>query len=189
MTRLILSVAALLAAFLVTIPAAHAQKSPEGVGVVVDTHWPSEPGHLRFNIGNGDIVTGRFGYYKPPAYLNLPPMGHDNNVLIITKPISHARAYIMFDAIDMDPEVMKKALDNLEGEIRDVGTDEWAIKPGDQVHIQTEDFHGMTKVILTFIRCGEMHPIAQVSFINHLTFPIEPSNPAYPYIPYVSQIE
>ena len=188
MTRLILPVAALLTAFLVIVPPSFGQ-NPEGVGVVVDIDWPSQPNHRRFNVANGDIVTGRFGYYKPPKYLNLPIVTDTNNVIIITKPINHARAYIMFDAIDTDPEFMKKKLGNLEGEIRDVGTNEWALQLGDQVHIQTEDLHGMTKVNLTIIRCGERFPIAQYSFINHLTFPRPPDDPAAPYIPYVSQMQ
>jgi len=163
---------------------------PEGVGVVVDVFWPSTPNHLRYNIGNGDIVTGRYGYYKPPRRYNLPTTDSDNNVLIITKPISKARIYIMFEGINIDPELLKEKIWSIEGEIMDVGTHEWAIQPGDQVHITTEEFHGATKVNLAFMRCGHGDPIADVSFVNHLVHPLtDPENPAAPYIPYISQIE
>lgn len=170
-------------------PAAPAE-DPEGFGVVVDIHWPSNPGHMRFNVGNGDLVTGRYGYYRPPRYYNTPLTGDDNNVLIITKPISKARTYIVFEGVNVDPELLKKKLGSLEGEIGDVGTDEGALKPGDMVRITTEDFHGATKVVLSFTRGEENKPVAEFSFINHMTHPrTDPLDPARPYIPYVSQIE
>ncbi|MEQ9618951.1 MAG: hypothetical protein RIG61_07225 [Deltaproteobacteria bacterium] len=189
MTRLFPAVTALLLIFSAYAPGAQAQ-NPEGVGVVVDIHWPSQPNHLRYNVGNGDVVTGRYGYYRPPGYYNLPITHSDNNVLIITKPISKARTYIMFEGVNIDPELLKKKLGRLEGVIMDVGTDEWALQLGDQVHITTEDFYGATKVNLTFIRCGRWEPIAEFSFVNHLIPPhTQPSAEAAPYIPYISQIE
>jgi hypothetical protein len=127
MTRLILSVAALFLAF-----SGYAQGAPtpmpEGYGVVVDVNWPAQPGHKRFNTGNGDVVTGRYGWYSPPGDAG-PFAKDDYNVLIITKPISKVRAYIVFEASNVEPEVLKKKLGTLEGEIRDVGTDECALKP------------------------------------------------------------
>ncbi len=170
-------------------PGANAQ-SPEGFGVVVDIHRPTNPNHLRFNVGNGDIVTGRYGYYRPPSRYKLPIIDSDNNVLVITKPISKARTYIVFDGINIDPELLKEKLGRIEGEINDVGTDEGALKLGDMVHITTEDFHGATKVVLKFTRGEENKPVAEFSFINHLTHPrTDPYDPAKPYIPYISQIE
>lgn len=171
------------------LPGAHAEE-PEGFGVVVDIHWPSNPGHLRYNVGNGDIVTGRYGYYRPPRYYNVPLTGDDNNVLVITKPISKARVYMVFEGVNIDPELLKKKLGRLEGEIDDVGTDEGALKLGDMVHITTEDFHGATKVVLSFTRGEKNKPVAEFSFINHLTHPrTDPLDPVRPYIPYISQIE
>jgi len=185
MTRLILSVTAVL-----LISAGYANGAtapmPEGYGVVVDVDWPSQPGHRRYNVGNGDIVTGRYGWYSPPGAVG--PEGY--NVLIITKPISKARTYIVFEASNIDTEVLKKKLGRLEGEIRDVGTDEGALKPGDDVHITTEDFMGLTRITLDFTRGEKQKPVAKFSFINHLTHPnADPNDPAYPYIPYISEIQ
>ncbi len=188
MTRLILSVTAIL-----LISAGYANGAPtpmpEGYGVVVDVHWPSQPGQKRFNTGNGDIVTGRYGWYSPPG--NAGPFADQNyNVLIITKPISKVRTYIVFEASNVDPEVLKKKLGRLEGEIRDVGTNEGALKPGDMVHITTQDVSGLIKVTLAFTRGDENKPVAEFSFINHLVHPLDdPDNPAYPYLPYISEIE
>ena len=185
MTRLILSVAALLLVFAAYANGADAPR-PEGYGVVVDVHWPSQPGHQRFNVGNGDIVTGRYGWYSTPGTTG----PEDYNVLIITKPISKARTYIVFEASNIDPEVLQKKLGRLEGEIGDVGTDEGALKPGDMVHITTEDFMGLNKITLDFTRGEDQKPVANFSFINHLTHPrTDPMDPAYPYIPYISEIE
>ena len=92
-------------------------------------------------------------------------------MLIITKPISKARTYIVFEASNIDPEVLKEKLGRLEGEIGDVGTDEGALKPGDSVHITTEDFMGLTKITLDFTRGEKDKPVAKFSFINHLTHP------------------
>ena len=66
MTRLILPVFVLFLVFAGYARGADAPM-PEGYGVVVDVHWPSQPGHHRFNVGNGDIVTGRYGWYSPPG--------------------------------------------------------------------------------------------------------------------------
>jgi len=58
------------------------------------------------------------------------------------------------------------------------------------VHITTEDFKGLTKITLDFTRGEKLKPVAKFSFINHLTHPrTDPMDPAYPYIPYVSEIE
>ncbi len=185
MARPILPVLVLFLAFAVYARGADAPM-PEGYGVVVDVHWPSQPGHHRFNVGNGDIVTGRYGWYSPPGSIG----PEDYNVLIITKPISKARTYIVFEASNIDPEVLKVKLGRLEGEIGDVGTDEGALKPGDTVHITTEDFMGLTKITLDFTRGDKEKPVAKFSFINHLTHPrTDPMDPAYPYIPYISEIE
>ena len=184
MTRPILPVITLILAFAFYARGAEAPM-PEGYGVVVDVDWPSQPGHRRFNVGNGDVVTGRYGWYSPPGAIGPA----DYNVLIITKPISKARTYIVFEATNIDPEVLKKKLGRLEGEIRDVGEHEWALKPGDTVHITTEDFMGLTKITLDFTRGEEQKPVAKFSFVNHLVDPIPETDPAYPYIPYVSEIE
>lgn len=184
MTRPILPVIALILALTAYAYGASAPM-PEGYGVVVDVDWPAQPGHRRFNVGNGDVVTGRYGWYSPPGAVGPA----DYNVLMITKPISHARAYIIFEASNIDPEVLKKKLGRLEGEIKDVGEHEGALKPGDMVHITTQDFHGLTKITLDFSRGEEQKPVANFSFINHLVFPIPETDPAYPYIPYVSEIE
>jgi hypothetical protein len=95
----------------------------------------------------------------------------------------------VFEATNIDPEVLKKKLGRLEGEIREVGEHEGALKPGDMVHITTEDFKGLTKINLDFTRGEEQKPVATFSFINHLVNPIPETDPAYPYIPYVSEIE
>ena len=185
MARPILPAFVLLLAFSVCALGASAPM-PEGYGVVVDVHWPSQPGHHRFNVGNGDVVTGRYGWYSPPGATG----PEDYNVLIITKPISKARTYIIFEASNIEPEVLQKKLGRLEGEIQDVGEHEWALKPGDNVHITTEDFMGLTKITLDFTRGEKQKPVAQFSFINHLTHPrTDPVDPVYPYIPYVSELE
>ena len=184
MARPILPVIALILVFTAYSYGASAPM-PEGYGVVVDVDWPAQPGHRRFNVGNGDVVTGRYGWYSPPGAVGPA----DYNVLIITKPISKARTYIVFEATNIDPEVLKKKLGRLEGEIQDVCDREGALKPGDMVHITTEDVHGLTKVELHFTRGEDQKHVARVSFINHLVFPIPETDPAYPYIPYVSEIE
>ncbi|HVY54723.1 MAG TPA: hypothetical protein VHC46_03110 [Thermodesulfobacteriota bacterium] len=184
MTRPILPVLVLILAF-----ASYARGAetpmPEGYGVVVDVDWPSEPGNPRFNVANGDVVTGRYGWYSPPGVIGPA----DYNVLIITKPINHARAYIVFEAINIDQEVLKKKLGRLEGEIKDVGKHEGALKPGDNVHITTEDFYGLTKINLSFTRGEKQKPVAKFYFVNHLVHPVPETNPAYPYIPYISEIQ
>lgn len=187
MTRLILSVAAVLLISAVYTYGA-ATPMPEGYGVVVDVHWPSQPGDHRFDVGNGDVVTGRYGWYSPPGDSG-PFAKNDYNVLIITKPISKARTYIVFEASNIKPDVLKKKLGTLEGEIRDVGTHEGALEPGDIVRITTEDFMGLTKITLDFTRGEKQKPVAKFSFVNHLVHPLnDPHNPVTPYLPYVSEM-
>jgi len=165
------------------------EASPEGFGTIVDVHWPSQPKSKRFHVGNGDKVTGRYGWYRPPSDQNEPLEKSDYNVLVITKPISKARVYIIFEAINIDPEVLKKRLGRLEGIIDDVGTQEGALKVGDSVHITTQDYFGATRVILD-VKRGDDKPVAQYSFLNHYRLDRTGENdPVLPYMPYVSEIE
>ena len=184
MTRPILPVIVLILAFASYAYGAETPM-PEGYGVVVDVDWPSEPGNYRFNVANGDVLTGRYGWYNPPGVIGPP----NYNVLIITKPIDHARTYIVFEATNMDQEALKKKLGRLEGEISGVGKHEGALKPGDNVHITTEDVHGLTKITLDFTRGDKQKHVANFSFVNHLVHPIPETNPAYPYLPYISEIQ
>jgi len=162
----------------------------EGIGVVVDVHWPSQFGNHKYYAGNGDIVSGRFGWYRPPGSAANNYLNHDFNVLRIKKPISHTAAYIIFESRSIDPEELKVILGRLEGEIEDADYDDQAIKPGDTVYITAEDHYGATRVRLDIRRGENNKPVSNISFVNHYRkFRIDPLDPAAPYIPYVSEIE
>jgi hypothetical protein len=161
---------------------------PEGYGVVVDVNRQSEPGVRRFNATNGYVVTGRNGWYNPPGDTG-PFAKNDYNVIIITKLINKASAYIVFEVSNVEPEVLKKKLSTIKGEVRDMGTDEEALNPGDMVHITNQNAYRPTKVTLSFTRGKHNKPVAEFCFINHLVHPLhDPDNPAAPYLPYVSEI-
>lgn len=160
------------------------------VGTVVDVNWPAQWGNHKYNIGNGDIVSGRYGYYRPPGSAQNNQLKDDYNVIIIKKPISHAAAYIIFDPLTVDPKGVEKLLGRIDGEILDVDMDEGTIKPGDLVFITISDYHGLNKVGLDFRRGEYNDPLAEVSFVNRFrNHRIDPLDPAAPYIPYISEIE
>lgn len=165
-------------------------KDTEGIGTVVDVHWPSQLGNHKFYAGNGDIVSGRFGWYRPPGSAAMYRFEHDYNVLIIKKPISHSATYIIFESTGIDHEELKVILGRLEGEIADADYDDNALMPGDMVYITTEDYYGATKVRLDIRRGENNEPVADISFVNHYRkFRLDPLDPVAPYIPYVSEIE
>ena len=124
-----------------------------GIGTVVDVHWPSQFANHKFDVGNGDIVSGRYGWYRPPGSAATYHYEHDYNVLIIKKPISHAATYIIFESTSIDPDELKVRLGRLESEIADADYDDGALIPGDMVYITTEDYYGavMSKHIWHFL--------------------------------------
>ena len=160
------------------------------IGIVVDVHWPTQWGNHDYNIGNGDIVSGRFGWYKPPGSTANYHVKDDYNVIIIKKPISHAATYIVFDPITVDPKGVQKLLVEIDGEIKDVDMDEGTVKPGDLVFITISDYYGLNKVGLDFRRGEYNDPLAEVSFVNRFrNHKVDPEDPAAPYIPYISEME
>lgn len=160
------------------------------VGTVVDVHWPTQWGNHDYNIGNGDIVSGRFGWYRPPGSAANYHFKDDYNVIIIQKPISHAATYIVFDPITVDPDAVQELLVEIDGEIKDVDMDEGTVKPGDMVFITISDYHGLNKIGLDFRRGEYNDPLAKVSFINRFrNHEVDPLDPAAPYIPYISEME
>jgi len=160
------------------------------VGTVVDVHWPSQFGNHEYSMGNGDIVSGRYGWYRPPGSAAAYQLRYDYNVLIIKKPISHAATYIVFDPVTVDPKGVQKLLGRIDGEISDVDFNEGALKPGDMVFVTIEDYYGVNKIGLDFRRGEYNEPLASVSFLNgYRNFRTDPLDPAAPYIPYLSEIE
>ncbi len=160
------------------------------VGTVVDVHWPSEFGNHEFNMGDGDIVSGRYGWYRPPGSAAIYHFKQDYNVLIIKKPISHAATYIVFDPVTVDPKGVQKLLGRIDGELSDVDFNEGALKPGDLMFITIKDYYGANKIVLDFRRGEYNEPLASVSFLNHYrNFRTDELDPAAPYIPYLSEIE
>ena len=162
----------------------------EAVGMVVDVHWPSRPGYHKFDAGNGDFVTGRYDYYRPPGSKANYQVKQDYNVIVIKKPISKIAAYIVFEGTLMNEEQIREHLGSLYGEVLDVDPTEKALEPGDMVYIKTDKENGLTKVMMDFRRGDKNTPVADISFLNHYRrVQTDELDPAAPYIPYISEIE
>ncbi len=160
------------------------------VGTVADVHWPAQWGNHKYHMGDGDIVSGRYGWYRPPGSAAAYHFKDDYNVIIIKKPISHAATYIVFDPVTVDPKGVQKLLGRIEGELSNVDFNEGALQPGDMVFITIEDYYGANKVGLDFRRGEYNEPLANVTFLNrYRTFRTDPEDPVAPYIPFVSEIE
>ena len=160
------------------------------LGTVVDVHWPSQRKNNKFNMGNGDIVSGRYGWYRPPGSAAMKDYNDDYNVLIIKKPINHAATYIVFEPVTVDPKEFQRLISRFDGELSDVEFNDGTIKPGDMVFITIDDFYGAYKIGLDFRRGEYNDPVANVSFLNrYRNFRTDELDPAAPYIPYISEIE
>ena len=113
-----------------------------GNGTVVGVNWPGHGNVTDFDVANNDAVSGGHEAYTPEQATKWVKAGEKYNLIMVTKPKSHAQLFIVFSGTGHEHPYLETTLDHIDAAVQGIGVGDKPIQEGDTVKISTQAAEG-----------------------------------------------